>query len=826
MEGYAMRRYPLVACAVVLAVWALLAGPSWSQEKTPARSNPFEPAETDAPRVDGAKPRLKLDLGTGPGLGAGIGGLGGGSEEAAFSAGFKVDKASGKGNLYVKVEISPTWHIYSLTQPDGRAQPSKLKVKSSKEYKVGQFVPDVQPDKHFDNAFQEDVEEHTGTVVWTAPLEVAAGVNAEKLTIEIGFLGQVCGGPRGTCIPLSETLTAKFEGYLDPPGAAGEYRPKTANLVWRGHIEPAVVAPGSKAKLSLTATLDKGWHLYAYAPTENPKEVGKPKPTLIVLSNSGDWKKSAVKISKEPKAGNVSGSEPAPQYYEGEVTFTFDLEVPRSAKPGDTILTGFLGFQTCDEKSCLRPSGAKFTVMVPVSAQEQPGKLAISFQEDDYARVAKVAAQQPGRIEPVNIVTLSAQLVLSLIGGVLLNLMPCVLPVLGLKIMSFVKQGGQHRSEVLALNLAYTAGLMIVFLVLATLSAFLNLGWGQQMTQLWFRLTMLVLMFAFGLSFLGVWEMTVPGLGGSEVVEATQGREGLAGAFFKGVFTTILGVSCSGPFLGGVFGYTLTQPWWVTYLIFVCIGLGMASPFLVIGLNPRLISILPKPGEWMNTFKHLMGFVMMGVVIWVFSTLGVKNYIPALTLLVGVSFGLWWIGRVPVYEDTGKQINAWIVGSLAAAAIGWFGFAFLGPVKELYEWKPYYEDALAKYQTEGKTVMVDFTADWCANCQTNFRWAINTQPVKEVVEKNGVVAVKADWTDPNPEIEKKLKELSSRSIPVLAIYPADKPREDVIILRDLVTQKQVLEALKEAGPSRGAASAAPTEEDKSPTGKVAKAGSE
>ncbi len=794
-----MRHRMFVVFAVSLCLLPLFAMPTLGQD---------------------SQPKLKLNLPADLGFG---GGAGEGGEEATFSAGFQVDKASGKGSVYVTAEINPGWHIYSLTQPPGGGQPSKLAVKENKQFKVGSFAPDVQPAVHFDDVFKANVEEHTGTVVWTAPLELAAGVKADEVAIEIRYTGQVCDDIAGRCIPLESKLTAKFDGYVEAQGTPGEYRPKTANLTWRGHIEPQVVAPGSKARLVLTATLDEGWHLYAYAPIDRKDQIAKP--TLVVLSNSGLWQKSAVKISQEPTIGEAVGNEPAPKYYEGEVSFTIDLTVPAAAKPGNTILTGFLAFQTCNDNSCLRPSGAKFTVAVPIAAKEQAGKLPVTFREDDYGHVAKVAQQQPGRIEQVNLATLSLQLLLSLIGGVLLNLMPCVLPVLGLKIMSFVKQGGQSRGQVLALNLAYTGGLMLVFLVLATLSAFLNLGWGEQMTQLWFRLAMLVLMFGFGLSFLGVWEMTIPGLGGSQVVEATQSREGLPGAFFKGIFTTILGVSCSGPFLGGVFGYTLTQPWWVTYLIFVCVGLGMASPFLAIGLYPRLIAVLPKPGEWMNTFKHLMGFVMMGVTIWVFSTLGVKNYIPALTLLVGVAFGLWWIGRVPVYENVGKQVNAWLVGAIAAVAIGWFGFAFLGPVKELYEWTPYYEDTLAKYQTEGKTVMVDFTADWCANCRTNFRWAINTQPVQQVVEKNGVVAVKADWTDPNPEIEKKLAELSSRSIPVLAIYPAGRP-EDVIILRDLVTQQQVIDALAEAGPSKVSGGAAPPESGKSPATKVAKVGGE
>ncbi|MBC7852977.1 MAG: thioredoxin family protein [Pirellulaceae bacterium] len=206
----------------------------------------------------------------------------------------------------------------------------------------------------------------------------------------------------------------------------------------------------------------------------------------------------------------------------------------------------------------------------------------------------------------------------------------------------------------------------------------------------------------------------------------------------------------------------------------------------------------------MNTFKHLMGFVMLGVVVYLFSTLGKDYYIATLSMLTGVGFGLWWIGRVPGYEETSKQAWAWGTGIFAAAVIAFLSFQFLGPVQRLYPWKHFSQAELATLQKQDKTVMVDFTASWCLNCQINFRYAINTNAVKDVVEKHGVVAVEADWTESNPEIKAKLSELYSDSIPILAIYPAGRP-QDVIILRDLVSAKQVVEALEKAGPSKDAA---------------------
>jgi suppressor for copper-sensitivity B len=313
---------------------------------------------------------------------------------------------------------------------------------------------------------------------------------------------------------------------------------------------------------------------------------------------------------------------------------------------------------------------------------------------------------------------------------------------------------------------------------------------------------MVVVVFAFALSFLGVWEVPIPGFAQSNASSKLQHKEGPAGAFFKGIFTTLLATPCSGPFLGPVFGYTLSQPPLVTYLLFGSVGLGMASPYLVIGAFPSLVKWLPKPGAWMETFKQLMGFVLLFTVVYLFSTISPEYYIATLTLVVGVWLACWIIGRVPIYEGAGQQLREWSVGSLTAAAIGWGAFTFLGPEKHLYEWKPFTPEVVAKLQSEGKTVMVDFTADWCPTCQWNFKTVINTRAVKAIVEKNGIAPVLADWSDHNDTIKRKLAELNSNSIPVLAIYPANQPGE-VIILRDAITKKQLLAALETAGPSAG-----------------------
>jgi thiol:disulfide interchange protein len=402
-------------------------------------------------------------------------------------------------------------------------------------------------------------------------------------------------------------------------------------------------------------------------------------------------------------------------------------------------------------------------------------------------------------------------LLMGLAGGLLLNLMPCVLPVLGLKLMSFAQQSGRDRREVFQMNLWYCAGVFAVFMALATASVAANIGlgkanlaWGEQFTSAGFNITMIAVVFAFALSFLGIWELPIPGFIG-EKAGHVQSQEGPVGSFLKGVLSTVLATPCSGPFLGPVFGFTLTQPTSVTYAVFAAIAAGMCLPYVVVGLLPGLVRFLPKPGAWMGTFKEMLGFVMLGTVVYLFTILHHEWFVPTLALLVGIWAACWWVGKAQ--ETTGTVgFGRWLQAGTVAAAVGWGAFTLLAPGESVIEWEqPFSRDRIAELRRSGATVMVDFSADWCPTCKFNLAYAIETDRVKAAVEKNRVVPVLADWTDGSNEIKAALEALQSRSIPVLAIYPAATPGgecPDPIVLRDLITEAQVLEALQQAGPSK------------------------
>jgi thiol:disulfide interchange protein len=498
----------------------------------------------------------------------------------------------------------------------------------------------------------------------------------------------------------------------------------------------------------------------------------------------------------------------------GETTWYAPIELGPRVDVKNLALRGSFKGQACDENSCI-PVHEVFTAKL---GQGMPIP-----QEP----VEAVVVSTPGQVTPHTSLWVVAGY--GLLGGLILNLMPCVLPVIGLKVLSFAEQGGRARSKVFTLNVAYVAGLLSVFLILATLAAGVqlgisreSLGWGELYTKLPFKVAMTALVFAMALSFLGVWEIPIPGFAASSHAMELSQQEGPVGAFAMGVFTTLLATPCSGPFLGPVFGYTLSQPPSVTYLVFASVGVGMSLPHLLIGLFPSLVSWLPKPGQWMETLKHLLGFVLLATVVYLFSTIHHEYFLATLALLFGVWFACWLVGHVPMYAPLSARLGAWTGGILAAAVVGFGAFALLTPSASPLPWQPYSPQALALARAQGKTVLVDFTADWCLTCKTNLKLAINRKQVKQLVEKNEVVTLLADWTDENDTIKQALAELNSRSIPLLAIYPADQSRE-VILLPDLLTSGTVLSALEEAGPSLNQPAAAMANETSAAPGEPADA---
>ncbi len=622
---------------------------------------------------------------------------------------------------------------------------------------------------------------------------------------------------------LASPASAQFSfdpeaGGFSFPDPVGESNTVAANdgplVTATARFTPAV--EGQSAMVEVTAQIAPGYHVYA---VDQPK--GGPLGVDLTLDPSsgatlaGDWVAvTPPKIKRQPE---IWGDMPLMEHY-GEVVWRAPIEISAGADPRVVSVTGKVTAQVCSESTCLPPSDSPFTAtpaavgsIIPVPTTEPAADAAASPQ--NRGQVLASGETEAISKEPLAAANATESLWFYLggafLGGLILNLMPCVLPVIGLKVLSFAEQAGHDRGKVLAMNLAYSAGLMAVFMLLACLAAFAGYGWGELNTHASYRIGMVVFVFAMALSFLGVWEIPLPGFAGGRGANDLQQKEGYSGAFFKGAFTTILATPCSGPFLGPVFGFLISQPPAITFLMFAAIGLGMASPYLLIGAFPSLIKVLPKPGMWMETFKQLMGFVLMGTAVYfLFWVVSPGNQKAVAVTLVAVSLACWWIGRMPITAPTSKRMTAWLGGWGMAALVGWAAFGQLattqaGPqAHDGYEhglaWVPFSESSLEGAKSDGKTVLVDFTANWCPTCQTNSLFAINTERVKEVVDSNGVVPILADWSNPNEEIKRTLESLGSRSIPFLAIFPADRPNQP-ILLPDVITESQLLTALAEAG---------------------------
>lgn len=777
-----------------------------------------------------------------------LGGFGGKSNETTqWKANYFVD-SDGQGTLRIEAKVPRGWHIYSVTQPEGGPLPTRLTIQSPESVKLnGEFSPAKPPKKSVSEIFEGvTIEEHSGTVVWSAPVMAPIGFQDP---ISVAVDAQICKDD-GACIPIEETVAANFV-HLDSDAVpasnskpAPAFRDSDYPVEWSAELIPGTANPGDRAYLVFTAKPGGTFHVYQSAVDDADFS------TNFVITE-----KSGLQLGKPVASTEPVSSELMPEvfYHKGNAKWTIPVQIPGSIAAGQYKIEGAIAYTACTDTSCLQPKALEFETTLAVSSTSNSDELSATVQMQvaersdvlDAAAVTKwvdeIAEVEPKRrgtsdvskqdsadtadsdsVAPIVLESDESSqkrsfafiLLLSFLGGVILNFMPCVLPVVGLKVMSFVQQAGADRKRAFLLNFCYAAGILAVFGVLTFLLVILSFSWGEQFTYFPFRLGLTLLMFAMALSYLGVWEIPVPGMMAGKKSQELQQREGLSGAFFKGAFATVLSTPCSGPLLGVIFGLTISLSPLQNMMVMMTIGLGMAIPYVIIGIWPVLVAWLPKPGDWMETLKEFLAFLFLATVAFFFSIFDDADKLPLFVTLIAVWFGCWIIGKVPNWADLEKRLAAWVAGVSIAGAISFMAFSYLGATPPAEEsgirsiaWVDYDEELLEKYQSEGRTVMVDFTAKWCVNCIVNYKVALNTEATREMIEELDAVPMLADWTNRNDEIKQKLEELQSRSIPVLAIYPGSRPNEP-IILRDLVSQSAVLEALKIAGPSVGASSEA------------------
>lgn len=760
--------------------------------------------------------------------------------------------------------VQPDNHFY-YKSAGSLGLPTKVSIQAPEGFKVGpvQFpAPEV---KHEDSG-KEAVVYYVyprSTVIFvdvTPPVDLKPGAAAE-FNAEVSY--QFCN--KDGCVPVRDRTLS-----LSLPVAAASEPSDQAKLFARAasqvpkteekgdqivSVEPFLnvdaLRPDTSAKLAVELSIEQGFHIQMNQP---------PDATLIsteIILDLPDGLSFTSPIFPQPLAPikTLQGLENIREYRD-RVTVIVPLQAKKYLQLGETTIRGLVRYQACDENGCRPPQYAAFRLTAPVVSKETkveekndgvfdistlgPAKGENNGDGLPAVRPGNEASTASDFFNDVNPVrrddlgdSLGWSLVYAFLGGLLLNVMPCVLPVLAIKVLGFVNQAGESRWRIFLLNLAYSAGVIGVFLILASLAAFAGLLWGQLFQLPEFNLAMAGIVFAMGLSLLGVFDIPVPGFAGT--VDTTK-KEGPLGAFLTGVLATFLATPCTGPFIAPALSWSVSQPPQAIFAVWGVAGVGMAFPYLVCGAFPGFIRWLPKPGMWMVRFKELSGFVLMASVIYIISFLNQVYVLPLLVILLGVAVAVWMTSNL--YDLGASVTKKWVV-RVAAVTFAILSVAvallWLKPVVETrarrdldlaiaragasvvavprvnqatIPWIPFTEKSLKKYIEEGRTIFIDFTADWCAVCIANEAAVLETAPIRKMVDELAIVTLKADMTHESEETTSWLKKFGGASIPHYVVLSANDPKRP-IVFGGTVTLSQVMGELKAAGPSKSVAANPP-----------------
>ena len=598
------------------------------------------------------------------------------------------------------------------------------------------------------------------------------------------------------------------------------------------------------SKLTINVVIPDNWHVNANVAADEFL-----KPSSVEVSAQGIffgepiWPAPIKEYSEALDLENL--------VFRGE--FQVVLPIDSVATNCDSLATTVtFHYQACDNSICLAP--AKKTISLDGAANAgadlkknngegtEPKKekfnIAMDFADDANASTAgnsdkasteetsavanqdaSATANQDASTAPNPDASAAGTLALlffAFVGGIILNLMPCVLPVLSLKIFSLVKQAGESRSRLLASGLSTTAGILCSFWVLAAIISVIkigggNAGWGMQFQSAGFIAFMVVILTAFAMSFFGVFEVWLP-WSATTKMDAAGSKSGLAGAFFTGALLVLLSTPCSAPFLGTAMGFAFTASLPVLFLFFTAAGLGLALPYLLVSFFPAVQKHLPKPGIWMMYLQKVMGILLLGTVCWLLWVVneqaggaGVGIFAIVAVVAAAASFA---IGKIaPPGVAFGREV-AGFVGAVVVLAGLWFGL--LAPryenvvadrfnarmAEQMTEdgWYRYTPALIEEFKTAGRTVFIDVSADWCITCKANEAAILNREEFTRAMDSLKVARVKADWTRETPEVNALLRSLGKSGVPAYAIYPQGDASKQ-IVLPELLTTGGIVEKI-------------------------------
>ncbi len=558
--------------------------------------------------------------------------------------------------------------------------------------------------------------------------------------------------------------------------------------------ERAAYAPGAKVRLRAQVEVAAGWHTNSHTPTYDYLI-----PTELTLELPPGSSPPDVRYPAHQMMSFAFTDEPI-AVYDGKFNIDAEFSLPKDLVHGPLALRGALRYQACDDQQCLPPVSAEDELEIEI------GKDGPAVHPALFAPPPPVAGT-PAAGTPAS-ASLLVMVLLAMLGGLLLNAMPCVLPVLSIKLFGLVKSGGMGRAHLVSGALATTAGILVSFGLLAVLAILARtagaaVGWGVQFQEPGFVTFLLVVVVLFSLNLWGLFEIPLP----QSLARAAGAsvKQGAAGHFLSGLFATLMATPCSAPFLGTAVGFALAQPGGVILAIFTAVGIGLALPYLLIAAVPQIAARLPKPGPWMATLKGVMGFLLAGSAVWLFYVLAAQ--IPAerialiQLMLLAMALATWALAKTE-HGSPGRWLA--LSATLAAAVLSVvLAAGSSGPAtaagrvasSQRIDWIAFDEAQAHLLAQEGRLVFVDVTADWCLTCKATERLVIETDAVAAAFARHEVVAMKADWTNRDDRITAFLARFGRSAVPFYVLF---RPQEEPQPLGELLTQERLLIALETA----------------------------
>jgi thiol:disulfide interchange protein DsbD len=654
------------------------------------------------------------------------------------------------------------WHTYWVNP--GTGLPTTLDWKLPAGWKASDIqwpAPQVLKDKSgavIGNGYEGDL---LLPVTLTAPADAAPGSSVE-LKASASWL--MCAE---MCMPGDATLSLRLPVAADAPkpdATWGERIRQTVATLPRALSEWAVVTSRTAKTVTLTVK-----------PAGSPSHV--PTDLHFFAADNLVGYELPQEVKSDGKGGFVLSLQVAP-------------DAPADAKNLTGILTAGNGWLAGGN-----PRGLAVDAAFTVPAAATPG-----------AQVTAGAAATTTTPAPAP-TSLVGTLLLALLGGLILNLMPCVFPVLGIKILGFVHQAGHERSKVVAHGLVFTLGVLLSFWSLAAVLAVLRaggdqLGWGFQLQSPAFVYGLAILMLVFALNMSGLFEF---GLSATGVGGELQTKSGYAGSFFTGILATVVATPCSAPFLAPALGAALAVSTVESFAIFTAIAVGLSTPYLMLSIFPQAVKVLPRPGAWMETFKQFMAFPLYATVAylaWVLAgQTSEEGFRDALFGLVLIALAVWVYGRWTAPGASAGRVRFGVIGcviaGLAGLWLGWPRTAEAAPAGSAPEvvWEAWSPEAVAKLRAENRIIYVDFTARWCATCQANKKLVFHNDEVLRYFAEKKIATLRADWTNKDPRITAELARYQRSAVPFNVFWIPGK--NDPVILPELLTPGIVLEAVKQ-----------------------------